>query len=131
MKARLAVVAAACLLLSPAPLRAHHSFAADFDAKRPVRLEGVVTKVEWTNPHVQILMDVRGLDGKVVPWIIEAGSPNALLRRGFAKTSVSAGAQVIIEGYQAKSGSHWATGRDIILPGGQKLFLSSDGAGAR
>lgn len=110
---------------------AHHSFAAEFDTKRPVRLKGVVIKFEWENPHVEILIDVQGVDGKVTPWMVEAASPNALLRRGFAKTTVAEGTTVNIDGYQAKSGAHRATGMDIILPGGQKLFLSADPTGVR
>lgn len=122
---------AACLLLGVAPAWAHHSFAAEFDTKRPVRLEAVVTRVEWSNPHVEIFVEVRGPDGEATAWIVEAASPNALLRRGLMKTSVAEGAQVVIEGYQAKSGAHRAAGLDIILPGGQKLFLRADAAGTR
>jgi hypothetical protein len=115
------------VLLAIAPLWAHHSFSAEFDAKRPVRLEGAIVKLEWINPHAEIYIAVPGPDGELVPWTVEAGSPNALQRRGFTKTSVSAGTRVVVEGYQAKSGAHRATGIDILLPDGQKLFLNSNG----
>jgi len=118
------------LLLASAPAWAHHAFAAEFDAKKPVHLEGVVTKVELINPHAWIHVDVKDHDGKVTSWMIEAGSPNVLLRRGFTKTSVAPGTQVVVDGYQSKDGSMRANGRDITLPDGRKLFLGSSGTGA-
>src|SRR5580704_6129850 len=121
---------AATVLLAAAPAMAHHAFAAEFDAKKPVHLEGVVTKVELINPHAWIHVDVKGQDGKVTSWMIEAGSPNVLLRRGFTKTTVAPGTQVVVDGYQSKDGSMKANGRDITLPGGRKLFLGSSGTGA-
>lgn len=113
-----------------APVWAHHAFAAEFDAKKPVHLEGPVTKVELINPHAWIHVDVKGADGKVTSWMVEAGSPNVLLRRGFTKTTIAIGTPVIVEGYQSKDGSNRANGRDITLPNGQKLFLGSSGTGA-
>jgi hypothetical protein len=124
------VIAAAGLLTASAPAWAHHAFAAEFDAKRPVHLEGVVTKVELINPHTWIHVEVAGPDGKPVEWMVEAGSPNILLRRGFTKQSVPVGTKCIVEGYQSKDGSLRANGRDITLPNGQKLFLGSTGTGA-
>ena len=114
-----------------APAVAHHSFSADFDAKRPVRLEGVVSKVEGTNPHAAIFVDVRGPHGEAIRWMVETASPNALMRQGLTKDSVSAGMAVVFEGYQAKSGAHRASGLDVILRGGKKLLLRSDGADSR
>jgi hypothetical protein len=125
-----ALVAAAALMLAAAPARAHHAFAAEFDAKRPVHLEGVVTQVELINPHTWIHVDVKGPDGKVTSWMVEAGSPNVLLRRGFNKNTVQKGTPVIVEGYQSKDGSMRANGKDITLPDGKKLFLGSSGTGA-
>jgi len=116
--------------LAAAPAWAHHAFAAEFDAKKPVHLEGVVTKVELINPHAWIHIDVRGPDGKITSWMIEAGSPNVLLRRGFTKTTVQQGTPVVVDGYQSKDGSMRANGRDITLPDGKKLFLGSSGTGA-
>ena len=131
MNTKLAVaVACAGLLLPALPAWAHHTFAAEFDSKKPVHLAGTVTKVELINPHAWIHVDVTGTDGKVTGWMIEAGSPNVLLRRGFTKASVPVGTQVVVEGYQAKDGSNRANGRDITLPDGKKLFLGSSGTGA-
>jgi hypothetical protein len=124
----LSIVAA--MLLASAPAHAHHAFAAEFDAKKPVHLEGVVTKVELINPHAWIHVSVKGAGGSAIEWMIEAGSPNVLLRRGFTKTTVAPGTPVVVDGYQAKDGSRRANGRDITLPGGRKLFLGSSGTGA-
>src|SRR6202140_2580103 len=102
---RFALVAGAGLMLAAAPAWAHHAFAAEFDAKKPVHLEGVVTKVELINPHAWIHVEVKTPDGKVTSWMVEAGSPNVLLRRGFTKTSVAPGTSVVVDGYQSKDGS--------------------------
>jgi len=119
-----------CALASVMPAQAHHAFAAEFDAKKPVHLEGGIKKVELINPHTWIHVDVKGPDGKVTTWMIEAGSPNVLLRRGFTKTTVLPGTPVTVDGYQSKDGSMRANGRDITLPDGRKLFLGSSGTGA-
>jgi hypothetical protein len=131
MKTKLAViVAGAGLLLAAVPAWAHHAFAAEFDAKRPVHLVGKVTKVELINPHAWIHVEVTEADGKTTDWMVEAGSPNILLRRGFTKATVAVGTPVVVEGYQSKDGSNRANGRDITLPDGKKLFLGSQGTGA-
>jgi Family of unknown function (DUF6152) len=121
---------AIAVIMCAAPALAHHAFSAEFDAKKPVHLEGVVTKVELINPHAWIHIDVQGPDGKVSSWMIEAGSPNVLLRRGFTKNTVVPGTRVVVDGYQAKDGSMRANGRDITLTDGRKLFLGSSGTGA-
>lgn len=127
---QMALVACAGLILAAVPAWAHHAFAAEFDAKRPVHLEGVVTKVELINPHSWVHIDVKNPDGTVTNWMVEAGSPNVLLRRGFNKTTVAVGTPVVVEGYQSKDGSLRANGRDISLPDGRKLFLGSGNTGA-
>ena len=118
-------MAAASLFLCTGPAWAHHSFAAEFDANRPVRLDGVVTKLEWANPHAVIYLDVKAPHGEAVSWWIEAGSPNALSRRGFTKTSICQGTHVVVEGFQDKSGSHRASGSAILLPNGQRVLLNA------
>lgn len=115
-------------ILAGAPALAHHAFAAEFDAKKPVKLRGTVTKMEWINPHAWVHIDVKKDDGSVDEWMIEAGTPNTLLRRGFTRDSLKPGTEIIVDGYQSKDGSLRANGRDVTLPNGQTLFLgTSDG----
>jgi hypothetical protein len=123
-------IAAAGLFLNAAPVFAHHAFAAEFDAKKPVKLRGTVTKMEWINPHAWIHVDVKDGDGNVTGWMIEAGTPNTLFRRGFTKTSLAVGTEILVDGYQSKDGSNRANGRDVTFPDGRKLFLGSTGTGA-
>ena len=127
---QIAMITSAGMILSALPAWAHHAFAAEFDAKKPVHLEGVVSKVELINPHSWIHVDVKNSDGTMASWMVEAGSPNVLLRRGFTKATIVPGTAVVVEGYQSKDGSMRANGRDITLPNGQKLFLGSPNTGA-
>jgi hypothetical protein len=120
----------AALFLTVAPLGAHHSFAAEFDIKRPVKLRGIVTKMDWINPHSWIHLDVNGPDGKIVSWMIEGGSPNALLRLGFNKSALPPGSDVVVEGFQAKDGSNKAVGQFVAFADGRKLFLGGSAPGA-
>jgi hypothetical protein len=129
MRTRVLVVIAV-MVLELAPLVAHHAFNSEFDSKRPIKLRGTVTKMEWINPHAWIHVDVKKPDGSVEKWMIEAGTPNTLFRRGFTKNSLQAGTEVLIDGYQSKDGSLRANGRDLTLPNGQTLFLGSSGTGA-
>ena len=133
MRSRLfGVVAGAAFAVAAAvvPVLAHHSFAAEFDAKKPVKLRGTVTKMEWINPHSWIHIDVKTPAGKVEQWMVEGGAPNALLRRGWNKNSLLPGTEILVEGFQAKDGAMRANGRDITFPDGKKLFVGSSGIGA-
>src|SRR5437667_12606066 len=132
MKFKLSLIAltASFLFAAAAPAFAHHAFAAEFDAKKPVKLQGTVTKMEWINPHAWIYLDVKGTDGTVTNWMVEAGAPNALLRRGWTKASLLPGTEILVEGYQAKDGANRANGRDITFKDGKKLFVGSAGTGA-
>ena len=131
MRTKLAVLlAGAGLLLAAVPVAAHHAFAAEFDANKPIKLRGTVVKMEWINPHSWIHIDVKKPDGKVERWMIEGGPPNALYRRGFTKDSLPVGSDILVEGFRAKDGSTRGNGRDITFSDGKKLFLGSSGTGA-
>jgi len=121
------MIAGLSLAAMVAPVRAHHAFAANFDANKPVKFNAVITKMEWINPHVWMHIDVKQPDGSVEQWMIEAGSPNMLFRRGIDKNSVAPGMEIVVDGYQARDGSRRANGRDLTLPDGTQLFLSGAG----
>ena len=137
----LAAVVGFGLMAGTAQVVAHHAFAAEFDANRPVRLAGKITRMEWINPHDAprsarirpapwMHLEVTNEDGTVDNWMIEAGPPGALVRRGWSKNSVLPGIEVMVEGYQAIDGALRANGRDVTFPDGRRLFAGSSGTGA-
>jgi hypothetical protein len=129
MRSTAILLVAAGLLMTAVPVPAHHAFMAEFDVNRPIKLRGIVTKLDWINPHSWIYIDVHGPDGKVVQWMIEGGSPNALLRLGFTKDALPKGSDIVVEGFQAKDGSNRGVGQSVSFADGRKLFLGSSAPG--
>lgn len=134
MRTRLVSVAAGIgLLVTGGAVSAHHAFNSEFDANKPVKVQGTVSKVEWINPHAWIHIDVKKTDGTLEKWMFEAGTPNTLMRRGLTKNSLAIGTEVIADGYQSKDGlcepACRANGRDLRLPDGRMLLLGADGGG--
>ena len=117
--------ASIALLIAAMPVLAHHAFMAEFDANKPVKFSGTVTKLEWTNPHAWLYIDVKDSDGKVTNWGFEMGSPNVLTRQGWRRTALKEGDQVTVQGYAAKDGSNIANARSVTMPDGRKIFAGS------
>ena len=119
------LVAGLGLLVSSAPLSAHHSFAAEYDEKAPMKITGTVTKVEWMNPHARFYVDVKDESGALTNWNFELGSPNVLKRQGWTRESLKVGDTVTVEGYLAKDGAKFANARRVTLADGRKVFAGS------
>lgn len=120
------LVAVAGILLSAAdPLLAHHAFSAEFDQSKPIKMSGQITKLEWTNPHAWLFIDVKESDGKVVPWRFEMGAPNALLRAGWSRSDIKPGTAVTISGFLARAGGPVGNAFQVRLPDGRDLFAAS------
>ena len=125
----LLLAGALAVLGAPAAI-AHHAFTAEFDGTKPVMLQGVVTRMDWVNPHSWIYIDVPQPDGSVQQWEVEAGAPNAMFRRGWNKNSIPVGTEIVVDGYRAKNGKNIANGRNVTFPDGRKMFVGSSGTGA-
>src|SRR5579864_3902184 len=125
MKVRLHHCLFALLFAAALPLAAHHSFSAEYDTAKPVKVSGVVTKVEWLNPHVWFYVDSKGDDGKVINWAFSGGAPGQLRRRGISKSVIQPGMTVVVEGYRAKDGSNNANGAKVTFPDGRQGFTAS------
>ena len=125
MRRTFAILVCAASIAASERAQAHHSFAAEFDANKPVKFKGTVSKMEWINPHAWLHLDVKDENGKVTTWMIEAAAPNSLLRRGFTKYSLATGTELIVEGFQAKDGSNRANGSVITFTDGRKLFVGN------
>jgi uncharacterized protein DUF6152 len=125
MKTKFVVSVAGLLLLAAVPMAAHHSFAAEYDAGKPITLTGSVSKVEFMNPHIWIYLNAKDDTGTVTKWQCEGGAPNSLRRQGWSKESLKEGDQVTIEGFRAKDGTNTCNSRSVKLPDGRKLFAGS------
>ena len=126
MKAKLAYILCVAALVASGRVLAHHSFAAEFDENKPLKLTGTVTKLEWTNPHIWFFIDVKNPDGTVTNWGLEMASPNNLLRAGWKRDSMKIGDVVAVEARQARDGSPNANAQAVVLTStGQKLFAGS------
>jgi len=130
MRYRIGVFAAVAALLATGPTMAHHSFAAEYDANKPVTLKGTVTKVEWTNPHARFYVDVKDDRGQVTNWNLELASPNVLVRNGWTRKSINVGDEVTVQGSAAKDGSKMANARVVTLADGKRVFAGSSGGDA-
>ena len=130
-KSFVAVMCAGLAWLAMArPASAHHAFAAEYDGTKPIKLRGTVIMMEWINPHSWIHIEVKNSDGTISKWMIEAGAPNSLIRRGWNKNSLLPGTEILVEGFQAKDGELRANGRDVTFGDGRKMFVGSSGTGA-
>ena len=123
---RVVALAGVAVMLAVVSVGAHHAFSAEFDQEKPVNFEGILTKADWVNPHAWLYLDVKGSDGTVANWAVEMGPPNALLRRGWKKSSMQFGAIIKVEGFAAKNGKEFANATNVTLPDGTKVFAGAE-----
>jgi hypothetical protein len=124
MNRRVIAILGALLVTGPS-IRAHHSFAAEYDANKPVKVTGTVTKVEWTNPHIWFFVDVKDAQGRVTSWGFSGGPPGVLQRRGISRTALKAGDTIVVEGFRARDGSNNASGGKVTFADGRSVFTAS------
>ena len=130
MRSRIVAIVIAIAFSVAVPLVGHHAFSSEFDGNKPVKVKGVISRIEWINPHTWIHVDVKDADGKITKWMIEGGSPNALIRRGVTSQLLKVGMEVMVDGYQAKDGTNRAVGKDLTFKDGKRLFLGGSAPGA-
>lgn len=123
---RIIAAAGIAVMFASASLMAHHAFSAEFDENKPVNFEGTLTKADWVNPHAWLYLDVKDKDGKVTNWAVEMGPPNALLRRGWKRSSMQLGAVIKVEGFAAKNGKDFANATNVTMPDGTKVFAGAE-----
>ena len=121
----IATVVVFALIIAAKPVLAHHAFSAEFDQSKPVKVQGEISRLEWTNPHAWLFIDSKGTDGKVVTWRFEMGAPNALLRAGWSKSDIKPGTQVTVSGFLARSGGSVGNAYQVRLADGRDLFAAS------
>jgi len=125
MRTHIPVVVAGFLVAGVMPIVAHHSFAAEYDATQPVKVTGIVTRVEWTNPHIWFYVDVKNADGSVTNWAFSGGAPGQLMRRGINKEALKIGSEVVVEGFRAKDASNNGFGQKVTYPDGKNVFTAN------
>jgi len=121
----IATVIVFTLMIAAKPVLAHHAFSAEFDQSKPVKVQGEITRLEWTNPHAWLFIDSKGTDGKAVTWRFEMGAPNALLRAGWSKSDIKPGTQVTVSGFLARAGGSVGNAYQVRLADGRDLFAAS------